>query len=135
MGFSYAVINKLFIGVRLGIAFEHWGDPDASIFSLAVLPYLEYVFLNGVVRPFVSGTFGLETWIQGEGGDYHTIGALIAGGGGAHFYIGQNLSIDLTGLLGVYMGGGELDGEPSSSDNFFDVAFRLAILFGLSGWF
>ncbi len=131
-GFSYAVINKLFIGLRLGLAYQHGGDPDWSVFSLSFLPYFEYIFLNGVVRPFVTATIGLTTNIYGEGADWFMIGMYLAGGGGAHFFIGKHFSIDLTGLVGLYLGGGHMDNVPETMDNFFDIAFRFSILVGLS---
>ncbi len=136
IGFGYTVIDKLVIGGRLTLGMEgrdeYLGDDWWFIWS--VLPFAEYVFLDGLVRPFVMGTLGFE----GKSDDFDDNdtwwwGFTFGPGGGIHFFVHDNVSLDLIGMFLFTVGTGE-DGRPRD-DDFKHWRFRLSVLAGISGWF
>ena len=140
VGFGVAVIDNLLIGGRLTLGYQNdeVEDFDLSRFTWGVLPYVEYVFLDGVVRPFVMGTLGFE----GETGeqdndDFKEFRFAFGGGGGAHFFIAPVFSIDATMLVWGRVGKGEWDyrGTVLRDYDYSVREFRIDTLFGLSGWF
>jgi len=136
VGLGFAVWRGLVIGGRVETAFYDddegfwWGYEDA--FALSILPYGEYIFLSGLFRPFVTIYLGVKGLTSDWGpADFSMWGFATGGGGGAHIFLMDRFSIDLTLLLGVWLGGAEAD--PGNEDGDF-VIFESSILFGISGW-
>ncbi|MCP4707099.1 MAG: hypothetical protein GY869_00620, partial [Planctomycetes bacterium] len=135
IGFGYTVIDKLVIGGRLTLGmdgydeyhFDDWG------FVWSVLPFAEYVFLSGLVRPFVMGTLGFEGRNDDFGRDRWWWGFTFGRGGGIHFFLQDNISLDLIGMFLFTVGTGERDF--GRDEDFTHWRFRLSVLVGISGWF
>ena len=133
-GFGVAVIDRLLIGGRVALHFRHneVGGWERNDFGWDVLPYAEYIFLDGVACPFVTATLGIEGWTI-ENPDMWKVAFYVGGGGGAHFFFHERISLDATLLLGFSVGGGEEEADPDIE--FVDVLFRLSTFVGFSGWF
>lgn len=137
-GLGFVVWQGLVIGGRIETAFYDddgpwWGYEDA--FAMSILPYGEYAFLTGLFRPFVTiylGVKGVSSDV-GANDDFNMWGFATGGGGGAHIFLMDRFSIDLTLLLGVVVGGANIDYGPADNDGDF-VYFDSSILFGISGW-
>lgn len=137
-GLGFVVWRGLVIGGRVETAFYDddglwYGYEDA--FALSLLAYVEYAFLTGLFRPFVTIYLGLKgvTSDVGDNDDFNMWGFATGGGGGAHIFLMDRFSIDLTLLLGVWVGGADIDYGPADDDGGFAI-FESSILFGLSGW-
>jgi len=137
-GLGFVVWQGLVIGGRVETAFYDsdgmwWGYEDA--FGLSILPYAEYAFLSGLFRPFVTIYLGVKGVASdvGDNDDFNMWGFATGGGGGAHIFLLDRFSIDLTLLLGVVVGGANIDYGQADQDGDF-VYFDSSILFGLSGW-
>jgi len=126
------VVNGLVFGGRItiGMTSEDQLFEDDQYFTWSVLPYLEYVFLRRVFRPFVTVMAGVEGIARYPQDDTWWWGFEAAGGGGFHFFVFQNLSIDLTFLAGGIFGGGR-----EQNVEFQHWRFFTSMLFGISGWF
>ncbi len=148
LGFGGAVIDNLLIGGRVAMFFaRHEDDPSGSpgdlsykSFHWGVIPYAEYLFLDGPVRPFVTAELGFHGVVGAQeycgGGsctddDYHGWFFRIGAGGGAHFFLAESFSIDASMLLGFSHGGGEWDDD---DDDWEIDLFRMDLLLGISGW-
>ncbi|MDJ0764343.1 MAG: hypothetical protein QNJ97_15295 [Myxococcota bacterium] len=135
IGFGYTVIPGLVVGgtVTLGLQGldEFHGDDEAFIWQL--LPYVEYIFLDGLVRPFVRGTVGFEGLSSDEFGDVWWWGFTFGAGGGAHFFIRDYISLDALLMLGFTVGTGEF--EAGNDRDFSHWRFRISALLGMSAWF
>ncbi len=134
VGFGGAVTDNVVIGGRLTMGLEGYDHyhQDADGFVWQVLPYVEYVFLAGIFRPFVMGILGF----QGRGdldemGDDSWWGFTAGGGGGFHLFFFSNLSLDVT-LAADYTVG---TGETPRNQDFGHWRFTFGALVGLSGWF
>jgi len=140
LGAGLVVIDGLTIGLRGVFGFAKVDDDsgaDYKAFSWGVIPYGEYAFLSGVFRPFVTvqlGFVGVTGEIDQVGDDdFHAWMFVVGGGGGAHLFVADNLSFDLTLLMGGNLGGGEY--EWLTGDDDFSVSlFELQLLLGISGW-
>jgi len=141
-GFGISIIDNLVLGARFTGYFETVHNDDAdwreNTFYWGVLPYVEYIFLNQLVRPFIMGTTGFRGDVmRGEAGDADWEGStwafLIGGGGGVHFFVTRNFSIDLIGLFeySIAKHREEYGDEEEATSNIFE----LSLLLGLSGWF
>jgi hypothetical protein len=137
-GLGFVVWQGLVIGGRIETAFYDddygfWGWDDA--FSLALLPYVEYAFLMGMFRPFVTIYLGVRGLVSdlGDNHDFSMWGFATGGGGGCHIFLMDRFSIDLTLLIGAEIGGVEHDHGPATDDGSYAI-FDMAIMFGLSGW-
>lgn len=103
-----------------------------------VMPYLEYAFLQNVVRPFIMLTLGFEGEIDKVADTKTNYWDFVFGfGGGLHFFVSPTFSVDLGILFGFSAGGGNIEPEAESEDKnqFIRVLFRLNGGLGLSGWF
>jgi hypothetical protein len=137
VGLGFVVWRGLVIGGRVETAFydDEYETGDVETFELAILPYGEYAFLTGLFRPFVTIYLGVRGRAIDYGRDeFDMWGFATGGGGGAHIFLFDRFSIDLTLLLGVEVGGADWDpGGPGDDDGDY-VMFDMSILVGLSGW-
>jgi len=98
----------------------------------SILPYLEYVWLTGIVRPFVKGQLGIEG-LHDE--NYDFFGILLGAGGGIHIFPNTDrLSLDVNGDFTFRFGGGDAN-DDAAGGHFNHWRFAFAIAFGISGWF
>jgi hypothetical protein len=137
IGLGFVVWRGLVIGGRVETAFydDEYETGDAETFELAILPYGEYAFLSGIFRPFVTIYLGVRgRSIDYGDNDFDMWGFATGGGGGAHIFLFDRFSIDLTLLMGVEVGGADWDPDGPASDDGDYVMFDMAILVGLSGW-
>jgi hypothetical protein len=127
LGLGVTLADALAIGLKFSIAYqsgeasfdaddsgileeESTTDFETTKYSFlrwGVAPYLEYAFLEKVVRPFIMVTLGFEG--QKEDNYYATTAYwdfLLGLGGGLHIFANPSVSIDLTILLGFSAGGG-----------------------------
>lgn len=126
------VKNGLLLGARLNIGLAGQGEllSDEHYFSWGVSPFLEYVFLDRVVRPFLSVALGAQGASSYADDDSLWWGFRFGGGGGVHFFLHQSVSVDLALDLGYALGRGRQ----------FDADFKhwqlsTSVLLGTSGWF
>jgi hypothetical protein len=137
VGFGVTLIPNLVLGARVTLAVVHRDDDevdDSDLFVMGFIPYLEYVFLDGMWRPFVTAVVGTEGWF-GEIGDtdYRFANFVSGAGGGLHVFLAPQFSIDGTLLFSFAVGGGEW--ERGRADEDFDFwCIDLSLLLGLSGW-
>jgi hypothetical protein len=158
-GLGITVVDALTIGIRFGIAVEDLEvkfdeedsgnatsntDFDAmkyTMFRWGAIPYLEYAFLDRVVRPFIMVALGFEGNIGENAVEKITFWDFVFGlGGGLHLFGGPSVSVDLTLLFGFSAGGGgtELVDPPDDDggkERFTRILFRLTGGLGVSGWF
>ncbi|MCP4606610.1 MAG: hypothetical protein GY847_39890 [Proteobacteria bacterium] len=138
IGFGYTVINGLVIGARVTTGLEGLDvyHIDDEVFIWSVLPYAEYIFLSGLVRPFVMGTLGFEGMRTDDfGNDTWWWGFTFGGGGGVHFFVVENVSIDATLLATFTVGTGEQDNNRGPDEDFSHWHFKFSTLAGMSAWF
>ena len=137
VGFGVALIPNLVLGARLTMAFVNMDDDfaeDTDLFVMGVSPYLEYVFLDGTWRPFVTGVVGTEGWFGEIGNDDYWLASFVGGaGGGLHVFIVPQFSIDATALFTFAVGGGEWDTGRGDDDIGYH-SIEVGVLLGLSGW-
>jgi hypothetical protein len=142
IGAGFAVIDGLVVGGKLTLGAEGY-DPyhvDGTGFAWSIMPYVEYIFLDGLARPFVMGTLGFEGRNDMPDDDDYWWWAFAFGmGGGVHLFVFDNLSFDIGLLVGFDFGTGENEnfpvGKPTVTDDDFDHwMFKLEILLGISGW-
>lgn len=137
-----AVFDNLLIGARLRLGYDtqtvEYGNQaetdNQSAFTLSFLPYAEYVFLDGLLRPFIV----VVTGVDGRVGEMDDTGvsqwAFFAGaGGGAHIFLGESFSLDFSLIpgLGVGRGKNEIEDRQWKYDNLY---FDLTLAIGVSGW-
>ena len=132
LNFGGTVLNGLVLGGRVNVG--RYGQDqlleDYSLVIWSVLPYLEYVFLDGVFRPFVTVIAGVEGVADYLNDDTWWWGFNVSGGGGFHFFVHQHISIDFSLLAGFVIGSGERNNQ-----DFQHRRFTMSCLFGVSGWF
>ncbi len=137
VGFGVALIPNLVLGARVTMALVHGDDDfmnDADLFVMGVSPYLEYVFLDGTWRPFVTGIVGTEGWFGEIGNDDYWLANFVGGaGGGLHVFVVPQFSIDATALFTFAIGGGEWDTGRRDDDIDYH-SIEASVLLGLSGW-
>jgi hypothetical protein len=139
IGFGYTVINGLVIGGKLSFGADGFDKyhSDVTGFRWSIMPYVEYIFLDGLLRPFVIGIFGF----QGRNNlpqtdDYWDWAFTFSAGGGLHIFVFNNLSFDGTMLFGFDVGAGEYEfGTPRGDVHFNHWKFKLDLLLGMSVWF
>jgi hypothetical protein len=137
VGFGLALIPNLVLGARVTMALLHEDEDgrDDTLFVTGFVPYLEYVFLDGRWRPFVTGVVGMEGWF-GEIGDddYRLVNFVGGAGGGVHVFLAPQFSIDATLLFTFAVGGGELEVRRGADIDLDFWCLDLGLLLGLSGW-
>ncbi len=137
-GVGYAVIDRLLIGARMGFGFRD-DDPDAHdpgdhyAVRLGFLPYIEYLFFPlPWLSPFVTGQLGVEGQETHNRSNWNFV---VGGGGGLHFFVIPEFSMDLTGFLSYH--GGHDKRKRDGRDREDKVPIHIistTVLFGLSGW-
>jgi hypothetical protein len=137
VGLGVTLIPDLVLGARVTMAMTHRDDDfagETDLFVMGVSPYLEYVFLDGRWRPFVTGIVGTEGWFGELGNDDYWLANFVGGaGGGLHVFLVSQFSIDATALFTFAVGGGEQDtGRGDDDIDFHSV--EIGVLLGLSGW-
>lgn len=96
--FGYQVIEPLVIGVRagFGVLFVDAGSGQTTG-VLALVPFLEYMFGEGTIRPFVGVEAGFQVDFPNNG---DAQGAFVGGGlGGVHIFATPSFSISPTLIL------------------------------------
>ena len=134
VGFGVTLGPGFVLGGRLILDQETdtWGFGDNEWFVWSILPYLEYVWLTGIVRPFVKGQLGIEG-LHDE--NYDFFGILLGAGGGIHIFPNTDrLSLDVNGDFTFRFGGGDAN-DDAAGGHFNHWRFAFAIAFGISGWF
>jgi len=136
--FGYSVLGGLVLGARLnvGIAGSDQYFAEDHFVSWSVYPYLEYVFLKEIVRPFLTVQIGAEGLVHYQADDTWWWGFNFGGGFGIHFFLHQNVSIDVALMPGFTIGTGEM-ASPGQAQvtEFKHWRFTVAIPVGVSGWF
>lgn len=133
-GFGGAVIDNLVLGARTTLGF-HDNNPDAVNpnehyrVQFGFLPYLEYLFWpSHWLSPFVTAQLGFE---GAEAPNHSTWNFKTGAGGGLHFFLIPQFSMDLTAFLS-YHGGHHLDKERERRVP--NHLLSTSVMFGLSGW-
>lgn len=87
---GYAVTDDLLVGTHVGFALASFAGSDVG-FGFHLVPFLEYMFGGGGVRPFVGAEVG-PRFITVPGSDASV--TLVAGGyGGVHVFAGDSFSV------------------------------------------
>ncbi len=163
-GIGFSPNGHVFVGTRvlLGISTLRWKEAGDSSdeggehylgLDYALLPYLEYAFGDGKIKPFIAFEIGLdgtyERWAyeNSGGGDessesiYATNLALVGIGGGVHLFLGSSVSLDLWLLESIGVGAlnessaWESDGYSDTvNDKTFVWRTRTEVFLGLSAW-
>lgn len=125
--FGYQVTDAIVIGARagfgIGLVHAEAGGfvNDQNVGAIGFLPFFEYLFLDGNIRPFVGAQAGFQVfWPDSGDGE----GSFIGGGlGGVHIFATPSFSISPIAYLDfVYRG----------SDRNAGVDFIIAVSF--EGW-
>ncbi len=129
--FGYQVTDAIVIGARagfgIGVVHSQVDTPfgtvvnDTNVGAIGLLPYFEYLFLDGNIRPFVGAQAGFQVFWPDSGDGQ---GAFIGGGlGGVHIFATPSFSISPIAYLDfVYRG----------ADRNAGVDFIIAVSF--EGW-
>ena len=140
MGIGAAAVENLVIGARLAGYFDtekiDGTDAETKVSHWSILPYAEYVFSTGVVRPVIMLTLGLMGDVVEGIGDAESNAWMfhIGLGGGISFFLGHRFSLDLAARLGYGIGQME---ETLAEDQTREARvdqFNVNILLGISGW-
>lgn len=105
LGYGYGVTDKVVIGARLGLGWQHRSTPEpdgaaSSSLGYWFSPYFEYVFRPGTrVRPFLGARLGLTGSVGATRtgdmvGRVGTIGPIFGAGVGVHAFVTERVSID-----------------------------------------
>ena len=121
--FGYQVIEPLIIGARagFGVALLDAGAVDDTQGLIAIVPFIEYMFGEGTVRPFIGAQAGFQVIFP----DRSDAQAWFVGGGlgGVHIFATPGFSISPTLMLDfLYRGDAERAG------------FGLSGIVTLNGW-
>lgn len=93
---AYQVTDAILIGARLGlgVAVFETAFTDTTVGAVALLPFFEYLFLDGTIRPFIGAQAGFQV-IFPE--DQDARAWFIGGGmGGVHIFAADGFSISPT---------------------------------------
>ncbi len=155
--------EQTLMGAHLGIGWTHSevGDsgsvssmPVQNTLTMTLSPVAEFLFLSGMVRPFMRTVLECEaSWLNEQNirdgkkidevsTNVWSLGLLL--GGGTHIFVTNNLSIDLALMLGV-AGGGSISkhqfhnalnnqSHTRVEDEALFVRFRLQTLLSISTW-
>ena len=120
---AFQIIEPLVIGARAGFGalWTETGPADSTSGVIALVPFLEYMFGDGTIRPFIGGQAGFQIFFP-DGGDAQ--GWFVGGGlGGVHIFATPGFSISPTLMLDfLYRGDAERAG------------FGMTGLVTLNGW-
>jgi hypothetical protein len=113
-------------------------DNEPSLLTVGLAPYLEYMSGAGSTKPFIGGTLyvrhmSVTTPAGGGDPDSEISNTMLGGGliGGAHFFVGEGCSIDLTGRI-TY--GRSVSSEPELPDGATVSELDLLVTLGVSAW-
>jgi len=134
-GFGGAVIDNLFLGARTTLGFRD-NDPDEANpgdnyqVQFGFMPYIEYMFWpTDWLSPFVTAQLGVEGWHGPQSSNWNfKTGA----GGGLHFFLIPQFSMDLTGYLNYHGGHHRVEKPRAKRTPNHDLS--TTVMFGLSGW-
>lgn len=138
VGIGGALIPNLILGGRVSLALVDRDDRyywnDTTLFVMGVIPYLEYIFLDGTWRPFVTAQVGMEGWFGDVADNSFRLATFVSGaGGGLHVFLAPQFSIDATALFTFAVGGGRWHRNRANRDMSY-WCLDLSVLLGLSGW-
>lgn len=155
IGYAYGVTERIIVGARLGLGFQHLSTPEpdraaTGLFGYWLTPYFEFVGRPGQrIRPF----FGLRLGFGGsiaanKTGDTtartSTIGPLLGLGLGLHAFVTERVSLDPSINLdyALIWSRGTVKTEPPMGMNMMaDTSFQrnamapnVSVMLGLSVW-
>jgi hypothetical protein len=128
---AYQATDALLIGARLGLAYQGLdsGAETIDAGAFGILPFFEYLFGDGNIRPFVGAEVGFQlAFVEGFGffgaGDLNTHAMFIAGGlGGVHIFLADGFSISPGAVFDfLYYGRNERAG------------YQLTFMLSFEGW-
>jgi hypothetical protein len=130
IGAGYTVIDGLLIGMRVRFGAQGMDEYrlDDTVFVWSFMPYAEYIFLDGLWRPFVTAGLGFE---GKNNDDFWYWGFTIGMGGGLHVFLFNNFSVDGRMMFDINFG----SGETPANDKFGQWRFGISGLLGMSVWF
>ena len=144
IGGGYTVIDGLVVGGKVAVALDGWDKYhfDSGGFTWSIMPYVEYIWLAGIFRPFVIGTLGFEGFfiddnVIATNQKKHWWNFTFGGGGGAHFFLYDRISLDATLLFTFGVGTGEREislVNRTVTDDFTHWRFLFMTLIGISVW-
>ena len=100
---GYMLTDSIFLGGRFGLSHTIVNNANATAWSVMAL--FEYLFLSGIVRPFVSA----DVAVGGGSANLFGFGTTgvdfgFDGGGGLHLFLTESFSIDPRVTLGMRFG-------------------------------
>lgn len=128
---AYQLNDSILIGARVGFGYQELvlGPFTLDTGVIGVLPFFEYMFGNGTVRPFVGADAGfqiafIEEVSLGGSGDLEAEALAIAGGlGGVHIFLADGFSLTPGVAFDfLYWGGNEWAG------------YQIVFFLSLEGW-
>lgn len=144
IGGGYTIIDGLVVGGKVTLALDGWDKYhyDSGGFTWSVMPYVEYIWLAGIFRPFVMGTLGFEGFVLNDDDtidqDKNWWNFTFGAGGGAHFFLYDRISLDATLLFTFGVGTGEREtatiGGNRVTADFSHWRFLFMTLIGISVW-
>jgi hypothetical protein len=126
-GVGYQATDAIVIGGRLGFGVATVdsntpiGDDDTTVGVFALLPYFEYLFGAGTIRPFIGAQAGFQVFFPDDG----DANAWFIGGplGGVHIFAADGFSISPTAFFDfIYRGADE------------NAGFDLILAVSFEGW-
>lgn len=126
VGFAYQVTDAILIGGRAGFGVIVIDSPaplvdDFTIGAFSLVPFFEYLFMSGNIRPFVGAQAGFQAYFPSNG----DAEAFFVGGGlgGVHIFAEPGFSISPTGFFNfLYYGPADRAG------------FELVVALSFEGW-
>lgn len=132
-GLGFGINENLVLGANLVLNYTsvkgERGDAYGLV-NLTLMPYLEFLFGAGNVRPFIGGALLLELE---SGEDYGAQYFGLAGLGGVHVFMADSFSLDFSGRLYLEAGSSSQDTGPVDRDT-SHLNVGLLVLVGVSGW-
>ncbi len=141
LGFGYAVIESVVIGAALNVGFESFSvsevdDASRSQMFFGLAPYFEYLGGDSSTKPFIGAMLQLRrsgTTDRGSGADDSSSQTMVGAGvlGGAHFFLSEGCSVDLTGKLSYSV---VVASDPDLPDGASISMLDFLVTLGVSAW-